>query len=411
MRFIGRIKSKFVIGISCGCCVLSLATQAGADALTITANPTGFTQAEQNVIDASISMWESLLSVPEARTVTLNFDKGVLTDAFGVTTNNMMDVLGNPIGADITVNNSTSFFVDPTPFANNEFTLSGSDDPFHFFANIAGPADGQEDLLSLVSHEIGHALGWAPNYDRFNSRLFVDPGDGSVAYVGETLLFAMADDFTHPIHDFDLMGDVGFQNSERALISSLDTAVLDDAFDYNNKKTLHYNGPTVALADAVTDGVPVKTQITLNVSEHATIQDLDIALFIEHTFDSDLDIELVSPLGTRIVLAEAVGADTDDFGTPELWTRFDDESIAFDILADGEPGPFPGTFLPVELLEAFDGEDVFGTWTLEISDFFPGDTGTFNDFALIVGVPEPGTLSLLAIAGGFVLHRRKRVAA
>ena len=409
MRFIKskRNQTKLNVGIVCGCCVLSWAVQAQAANLTITPNFTGFTQAEQDVINASASMWESLLSVPEARTVTLNFDKEVLTDALGVTRNITMDVLGNPTGADIAVKSDISFFVDPTPFDNNEFTLSGEDGPYHFNANIAGPADGKEDFLSLVSHEIGHALGWGAGFDRFNTRLIEDLGNGSVTYFGEApLQFAMTNDFVHPIHDFDLMGDVGFGNSERSLISALDTTALDDAFDYNNKKTLHYNGPTVALADASV------TNVTLNVSEHATIQDLDIALFIEHTFINDLEIVLISPSNTEVILALREGTNTADFGRADLWTRFDEESTAFAIFDDGEEGPFPGSFLPRESLDPFNGQDIFGTWILQITDFALEDTGTFNDFALIVGVPEPSTLALLiAAAGGFMLHRRKCVAA
>jgi hypothetical protein len=68
---------------------------------------------------------------------------------------------------------STTYFVDPTPAVSAEFqpdTLS----QWRFTNGAAASGANTTDLLSVVSHEVGHALGWLcgaacgftnPNYD------------------------------------------------------------------------------------------------------------------------------------------------------------------------------------------------------------------------------------------------------
>ena len=283
-----RVMSPCAIGIAVLLAPPLLAAQLTIDRTLI--NPGNFTAAEESVIDASISMWESLLSVPEDRTVSLTFENTSLVGALGDASGYTMDVLGNPMGADIRINSDISFFVDPTPFDNSEFTLSGHDGPFHFDANNGGAADGSWDLLSLVSHEMGHALGWAANFDRFDSRLI------GLDYNGENFNVTLADG-GHPQDDFDLMGVPGFQISERTLISDLDRQVVNDAFDYDNTTIHRFTGSPIPLTDA-TSTTPSTTNVFIDVTAHATIQDLDVALFAEHTFDSDLDSDANAQLET-----------------------------------------------------------------------------------------------------------------
>ncbi len=59
-------------------------------------------------------------------------------------------------------------------------------------------------------------------------------------------------------------------------------------------------------------------------------------------------------------------------------------------------------------LSVFDGMNANGPWVLYIADLSPGGVSTLNNWTLnIVGVPEPTTAALLALAGALVLRRRR----
>jgi subtilisin-like proprotein convertase family protein len=157
-----------------------------------------------------------------------------------------------------------------------------------------------------------------------------------------------------------------------------------------------------AIPDAAT------TTSTLIVSNHGTITDVNALLSnITHTWVSDLDIFLISPFGTTVMLTTDNGSAGDNY----INTVFDDSAAASitTILA-----PFTGTFRPEGLLSAFNGQDAFGTWTLRVTDDSVGDTGTINNWGLNItgvapNVPEPATLALMAIGvAGFRTMRRKQ---
>ena len=65
-------------------------------------------------------------------------------------------------------------------------------------------------------------------------------------------------------------------------------------------------------------------------------------------------------------------------------TDNDDFDITFDdngaTLACGSPTN--GTFVPANPLSAFNGLEAAGDWTILLADFFGGDVGTLNDWAL-----------------------------
>ena len=127
---------------------------------------------------------------------------------------------------------------------------------------------------------------------------------------------------------------------------------------------------------------------TLTVAGLSAITDINVQLSLNHTFDGDLDIFLVSPAGTRIELTTDNGSSGDNFQT----TVFDDEAAGS--ITSGA-APFTGSFRPEGLLSALDGQAANGLWTLEITDDAGGDTGVLNSWSITLsnGLNETSRLT------------------
>ena len=138
------------------------------------------------------------------------------------------------------------------------------------------------------------------------------------------------------------------------------------------------SGPTtVASTDvpiAILDLDTVTSDLSVGGAAGA-LTDLDVTLDITHNWDSDLDVYLISPLGTRVELFTGVGGMGEDFSG----TTLDDEAT----LAIGSGfAPFSGRYRPEGSLAALDGEDPNGTWLLEITDTEEYLAGTLNSWSI-----------------------------
>ena len=107
----------------------------------------------------------------------------------------------------------------------------------------------------------------------------------------------------------------------------------------------------------------------INVPDHFDVYDVDVRISLTHTKAFDLRIFLQSPAGTRICL-NRYDPFTEYFeGENYTQTLFDDEAEI--PISQAQP-PFTGRFRPREpyRLSAFDGQDCFGLWRLQIYDAF-----------------------------------------
>jgi subtilisin-like proprotein convertase family protein len=143
----------------------------------------------------------------------------------------------------------------------------------------------------------------------------------------------------------------------------------------------------------------------IEVPVHLIIEDLDVSVSITHTSAFDLQLSLVSPSGTAVVLNQADPFEGFYKGANYSGTVFDDEATT--PIENGLP-PFSGRYRPLSgsSLAAFDGEDAYGSWHFQVADIAYGDWGTFHSFQLTITTPEPVTAVLLL--GGLVLARRRR---
>jgi subtilisin-like proprotein convertase family protein len=119
----------------------------------------------------------------------------------------------------------------------------------------------------------------------------------------------------------------------------------------------------------IVDNTTVEMSIVVPIEYHIT--DLNVCLDIVHTWDSDLTISVVSPLGTVVELSSNNGGSGDNY----TCTTFDDEAST--LITAGTP-PFTGSFIPEGSLASFDGENAIGTWIIRVYDGAGGDVGVLN---------------------------------
>ena len=183
-----------------------------------------------------------------------------------------------------------------------------------------------------------------------------DNGNGTITYQPDNG-FTGTDSFTYIVSD-------GIASSEPATVEIQVTESQSGTHVYT------MNEP-VNIPD---NGVKVSTLI---VDDSFSILDINVQLNISHTRDSDLRVVLVSPGGTPIELFNGVGRSGHDF----IDTVLDDS--ASQSITDAV-APFTGVYRPTGDLSALEGENVNGSWSLEIYDLKKRQTGTLNSWSIIV---------------------------
>ena len=136
---------------------------------------------------------------------------------------------------------------------------------------------------------------------------------------------------------------------------------------------------------------------TINVPSALFIADLDVPVNINHTWRADLDLTLMSPAGTAVVLTSDNGGNANN-----LRVDFDDAAATSIVGDNGNHNGANVQRRPENPLSAFNGQNAFGTWTLQICDDEGQDTGTFNFFSLVfVAAPQISVAKALPL-GRFV---------
>ena len=121
--------------------------------------------------------------------------------------------------------------------------------------------------------------------------------------------------------------------------------------------------------DGSTNDYPCTVSGLVPATLNGTYGLIGVCLNITHTYDSDLNIDLIAPDGTDMLLFSYVGGGGDDF-TNTCFSQTVSTSIV-----SGTP-PFTGTFKPMNTLgNANNGQNGNGTWKLRIVDTYPADAG------------------------------------
>lgn len=304
-------------------------------------------------------------SVGVGAEVEIGFDIPILPVVFGD------GVLAPPLFGEIAGGATADLF----SLMQNEMSSSLNEDGASVVAGVEVPQSG--DVFYKVA---GKGTDVISSYQVYQA--IVDPSNpqiDEVEYNNETLFATDIDIFdgngvSRIVNgQFDEPGDVDFYQftagpGERLVV------ILDNNPERNGSTFTQ----TVATGSPLNADIPDNGQLlsTLNVDlAKGVIADLNVTLNIDHTNLDDLEVFLIGPGGERLSLVRNVGGTGDNFENTVL-----DDEVSTDIAAGS--APFTASFRPDRPLDAFDGLEPNGDWTLEINDTATGELGTLIDWSL-----------------------------
>ena len=136
---------------------------------------------------------------------------------------------------------------------------------------------------------------------------------------------------------------------------------------------------------AITDYGTTSSTITIS-NAAGRITDVDVTIWISHTWNADLTVWLTSPDGTQVELIRNVGGSSDNFHA----TVLDDQAAT--AISSGS-APYSGRFRPSQSLSVLNGLGANGVWTLSVRDDYGGDTGMLHGWTIQVASAEQSTLT------------------
>ena len=161
-----------------------------------------------------------------------------------------------------------------------------------------------------------------------------------------------------------------------------------------------YTNNTASAANAISDtATPCSNPFirTFTVAASYTVTDVNIGLLMAHTYRGDLQITLVSPNNTRIIVSNRIGGAALNFNA-----LLDDQaattvaSYTANDTVTAVP-PYNNTLIPSAALAPFNSQSATGTWTLEICDAAAKNTGTFYQADLYL-TPAPSNYADLSLS-------------
>ena len=230
------------------------------------------------------------------------------------------------------------------------------------------------------------------NFDN-NNESNTAPGDsGGPAFLNQNGKLVIAGVTSGGTRDDAAIGDYSFDIRVDAFADWIDSLVDTTGSGGGNTGGGNTGGGNNGGGTQNGNGTTFTSSQTVNISSNQTstvstsvdasglsgkVTDVNVTFDIAHTWDSDLEVTLISPEGERIQLFDQVGDDGDNFSGTTL------DGQASQSIANAN-APFNGTFKPTGDLAAFNGSDPNGRWTLEVTDHYEEDGGRINSFAVTI---------------------------
>lgn len=170
--------------------------------------------------------------------------------------------------------------------------------------------------------------------------------------------FALVQNYTI-IAKTNLVGDgIPTNNSATKMISNSACATLSN----NTQYPIGPNMNTV-------------TQSVISNPQSFILSDVNVKVNLTHSYVADIDMKLIAPDGTEVILAQDLGGSGDNYTN----TIFDDAAA---ISITTGTAPFTGTYRPQQPLSVLNGKQALGNWTLHIIDDANTDGGNLLNWSV-----------------------------
>ncbi len=297
-------------------------------------------------------------------------------------------VVTPPEGVDISFSPETAV-ANNTPVAitfTNTGNLPVGSYPIQVLATTASTT--KEITIDLNIYNVG-----------FTDVVLVAPADG-LDDTSTNMLLEWEADILATSYDIQIAADMAFANiieTASAISNSYAPSNLDNetiyywrvkpenicgegsfssSFSFTTVQFDCTHKPAAGLPLAIlTTGTPTVTS-KISFFEDLQVADINVNLEIDHSFLSDLVVSLTSPSGTTVILISNSCGDLRN-----LNATFDNSASSF--ICGGTPA-IDGTVKPLASLNSFNGESLFGEWTLTVKDNAPSDGGSLKAFSLDV---------------------------
>ncbi len=256
------------------------------------------------------------------------------------------------------------------------------------FAASTNFAVGTSPISVTVADFNGDGKADLAAANNFSDNVSVLLGNGSGGFAAKTNVVVGTAPTSVSAADFngdgkaDLVSANSSSNSVSILLNTtkpVGGAVLTiaDVSDVNPSHQQFVAKPFMAIPDS--DAI----SSTLNVNGMTgSITDLNVSVNIDHDYDEDLDVYLVTPSGRQIELFTDVGGGADNFTN----TILDNEAST--PIANGS-APFTGSYRPEGNLATAYGMEPNGVWSLKVSDDSIVNRGVLNSWTLDISTLPP----------------------
>jgi subtilisin-like proprotein convertase family protein len=253
-----------------------------------------------------------------------------------------------------------------------------------FRVNVTTAGDQQSSSVA-VANDGGFVIAWTSDQDGVGDDIFYRVYDSNGAPVGGPLGGEIQANTTtdgqqrYPDVAMNLDGDTFVITWQSSIQDGSGWGVYSRLF-HRSKNVQESNIVTIPSTD-VPRGIPDPGTVisTLSVTENAFIRDLNVHLDITHPRPADLEVYLVGPDGTRVLLFRDVPRPVNGqrpAGENFIGTVLDDGAqIAITDSANGATPPFSGSWVPEQRLNVFNGKNARGTWQLVVTDRRAGPPG------------------------------------